>query len=57
MVMFFLVWLFFTNNYVEIYQIGSHYETMKLCKSAEAEAMVLVTNSKTRLLCFEVVIK
>jgi len=50
---FFLIWLLYTQNHVDVYQIG-HYETMTLCKKAEAQAIVLITNSKTRLLCFEV---
>jgi len=51
--MFFLMWLLYSNNSVELYQLGI-FETMKLCKSAEAEAMVLITNSKTRIICLEV---
>ena len=54
--MFFLIWLLYTNNQVQVYQIGGHYETMKLCESQKAEAMVLITNSKTRIICFEVLI-
>ena len=51
--MFFLMWFLYSNNAVDVYQLGM-FETMKLCKSAEAEAMVLITNSKTRIICLEV---
>ena len=54
--MFFLIWLLYTNNYVDVYQLGQ-FRTDKACESAKAEAMVLITNSKTRILCFEVILE
>lgn len=51
--MFFLMWFLYSQNAVDVYQLGM-FETMKLCESQKAEAMVLITNSKTRIICLEV---
>tara|TARA_R110000744_G_scaffold13612_1_gene39467 strand:- start:46 stop:213 length:168 start_codon:yes stop_codon:yes gene_type:complete len=53
--MFFLMWFLYSNNAVDVYQLGI-FETMKLCESQKAAAMVLITNSKTRIICLEVLI-
>ena len=52
--MFFLMWFLYCQNAVDVYQLGQ-FRTDKACEAAKAEAMVLITNSKTRVLCFEVI--
>ena len=52
--MFFLIFLLYSQNYVDVYQIGQ-YSTLATCEAEMSKAMVLITNSKTRILCFEVV--
>jgi len=51
--MFFLMWFLYSNNAVDVYQLGQ-FRTDKACEAAKSEAMILITNSKTRILCFEV---
>ena len=53
MVIFFLMWFLYSNNAVDVYQLGQ-FRTDEACEAAKSEAMVLITNSKTRILCFEV---
>jgi len=52
--MFFLIFLLYTQNYVDVYQIGQ-YSSLATCEAERTKAMVLITNSKTRVLCFEVI--